>query len=72
MVSPENIALETGMAVSNYGYGNLGDDVIYGTDSLDRLAGDNRFKPNSEDTINAEDLVGGNDKINGYGGNDHI
>ena len=70
MVSPENRALDVYGAPINVGYGNLGDDTIYGTDDFDRLAGDNTLKSSSEDTIVADDLVGGNDVINGYAGDD--
>ena len=43
MVSPENRALDIA-ASSNFAYGGIGDDFVYGTDAGDRLAGDEHIK----------------------------
>ena len=38
MVSPENRALE--IDGRNFGYGGIGNDILYGTDSGDNLVGE--------------------------------
>ena len=71
LVNPDERAFETTVG-QNYGYGGLGDDQIYGTDAPDEIFGDDFNKLNTFDVIVAEDLVGGNDVLKGYGGADAI
>ena len=69
MVSPGEIALDIFWTDENYGFGGLGNDYLYGTDSADRLNGD--FVRNGP-IITETDLIGGDDVIKAYGGNDSI
>ena len=77
MVNPNQISQDIFVdKIRNYGFGGIGNDYLYGTDSKDVLWGDDRDPNSSNGTgpgnLDVEDTVGGNDFLRGYGQDDKI
>ena len=64
------------MDADNFGYGNLGSDKLYGTDGQDQMWGDTQgttfdvSTPGMPDALDKHDTEGGDDWLQGFGGND--